>query len=73
MVAVDDYSKYVYVQPLVRKAEAFLKSQRMASFLELETGKQLKALRSDQGSEWTKAEVRIWAREKGNLWQMTVS
>ena len=73
LVAVDDYSKYVYVQPLVSKADAFLELQRMVSFLELQTGRQLKALRSDQGSEWTKAEARIWARDKGILWQMTVS
>ncbi|SOV07964.1 uncharacterized protein UDID_17246 [Ustilago sp. UG-2017a] len=51
LVLVDDHSKYVYAQPLTQKSHAFMQLKRIVSFLETQTGRKLKAIRSDQGME----------------------
>ncbi|SOV07252.1 uncharacterized protein UDID_18754 [Ustilago sp. UG-2017a] len=72
LVLVDDYSKYVHVQPLLRKSHAFMQLKRIVSFLETQTDRKLKAIRSDQGTEWKSNEALEWSLSKGIEWQTTV-
>ena len=72
LVLVDDHSKYVHAQPLLRKSHAFTQLKRIVSFLETQTGRKLKAIRSDQGTEWKSNEALEWSLEKGIEWQTTV-
>ena len=52
LVLVNDHSKYVYAQPLLRKDQVFMQLKRVFAFLETQLGRTLKAIRSDQGTEW---------------------
>ncbi|SOV02711.1 uncharacterized protein UDID_18007 [Ustilago sp. UG-2017a] len=72
LVLVDDHSKYVHAQPLLRKSHTFTQLKRTVSFLETQTGRKLKAIRSDQGTEWKSNEALEWSLEKGIEWQTTV-
>ena len=72
LVLVDDYSKYVHVQPLLRKSHAFMQLKRIVSFLETQTDRKLKAIQSDQGTEWKSNEALEWSLSKGIEWQTTV-
>ncbi|SOV06076.1 uncharacterized protein UDID_19263 [Ustilago sp. UG-2017a] len=72
LVLVDDHSKYVHAQPLLQKSHAFTQLKRTVSFLETQTGRKLKAIRSDQGTEWKSNEALEWSLEKGIEWQTTV-
>ncbi|SYW86587.1 uncharacterized protein UHO2_04084 [Ustilago hordei] len=72
LVLVDDHSKYVYAQPLTRKSHAFMQLKRIVSFLETQTDRKLKAIRSDQGTEWKSNDALEWSLEKGIEWQTTV-
>ncbi|SOV01642.1 uncharacterized protein UDID_18154 [Ustilago sp. UG-2017a] len=71
LVLVDDHSKYVHAQPLLRKSHTFTQLKRTVSFLETQTGRKLKAIRSDQGTEWKSNEALEWSLEKGIEWQTT--
>ncbi|SOV04489.1 uncharacterized protein UDID_17101 [Ustilago sp. UG-2017a] len=72
LVLVDDHSKYVYAQPLTRKSHAFMQLKRIVSLLETQTDWKLKAIRSDQGTEWKSNDALEWSLEKGIEWQTTV-
>ncbi|SYW81683.1 uncharacterized protein UHO2_00187 [Ustilago hordei] len=72
LVLVDDHSKYVYVQPLLQKSHAFPKLKMIVSYLETQMGKSLKAIQSDQGTEWRSNDTLEWTHDKGIEWQMTV-
>ena len=72
LVLVDDHSKYVHVQPLQRKGHAFVQLKRIISFLETQTDRTVKAIRSDQGTEWRTNEALEWTLAKGIEWQTTV-
>ncbi|SOV09374.1 uncharacterized protein UDID_18568 [Ustilago sp. UG-2017a] len=72
LVLVDDHSKYVYAQPLTRKGHAFMQLKRIVSFLETQTDRKLKAIRSDQGTEWKSNDALEWSLEKDIEWQTTV-
>ncbi|SOV08316.1 uncharacterized protein UDID_17350 [Ustilago sp. UG-2017a] len=52
LVLIDDHSKYVYIRPLLRKSHAFKELKSIIAYLETQAGKSLKAIRSDQGTEW---------------------
>ncbi|SOV06649.1 uncharacterized protein UDID_17556 [Ustilago sp. UG-2017a] len=72
LVLIDDHSKYVYVRPLLRKSHAFKELKAIIVFLETQAGKSLKAIQSDQGTEWRSNDAHEWAHDKGIEWQMTV-
>ncbi|SOV02022.1 uncharacterized protein UDID_18936 [Ustilago sp. UG-2017a] len=72
LVLVDDHSKYVHVQPLQRKGHTFVQLKRIISFLETQTDRTVKAIRSDQGTEWRTNEALEWTLAKGIEWQTTV-
>ena len=44
LVLVDDHSKYVHIQPLLRKSHAFVQLKRIVSFLETQMDRTLKAI-----------------------------
>ncbi|SAM70236.1 related to retrotransposon protein [Ustilago bromivora] len=72
LVLVDDHSKYVYVQPLLWKSQAFVQLKKVVSFLETQTGRRLKVIQSDKGGKWENNEARTWSQDKGIEWQKTV-
>ncbi|SOV01865.1 uncharacterized protein UDID_18825 [Ustilago sp. UG-2017a] len=72
LVLIDDHSKYVYVRPLLQKSHAFKELKSIIVYLETQAGKSLKAIRSDQGTEWRSNDAHEWAHDKGIEWQMTV-
>ncbi|SOV06118.1 uncharacterized protein UDID_19409 [Ustilago sp. UG-2017a] len=72
LVLVNDHSKYVHVQPLQRKGHTFVQLKRIISFLETQTDRTVKAIQSDQGTEWRTNEVLEWTMAKGIEWQTTV-
>ncbi|SOV03025.1 uncharacterized protein UDID_18314 [Ustilago sp. UG-2017a] len=65
-------SKYVYVRSLLRKSHAFKELKSIIAYLETQAGKSLKAIQSDQGTEWRSNDAHEWAHDKGIEWQMTV-
>ncbi|SOV01626.1 uncharacterized protein UDID_18144 [Ustilago sp. UG-2017a] len=69
LVLIDDYSKYVHAQPLLQKSHAFTQLKRIVLFLETQTDRKLKAIRSDQ---WKSNEALEWLLAKGIEWQTTV-
>jgi transposase InsO family protein len=52
MLIIDDYSRLTWVAFLKRKDEAFEKFKIFKSLTETQTGKRLKAVRSDRGGEF---------------------
>ncbi|SAM76251.1 uncharacterized protein UBRO_20518 [Ustilago bromivora] len=69
LVLVDDHSKYVYVQPILQKGHASTQLKRIITFLETQTGRKLKAICSDQGTEWKSNDALEWTHSKGVEWQ----
>ncbi|SAM80015.1 related to retrotransposon protein [Ustilago bromivora] len=72
LVLVDDHSKYMCIQPLLRKSHTFTQLKKIVTFLKTQTGRELKAIRSDQGTEWRNNEALEWVYNKGVQWQTTV-
>jgi transposase InsO family protein len=52
MLIMDDYSRLTWVAFLKEKAEAFEKFKIFKALTETQTGKRLKAVRSDRGGEF---------------------
>ncbi|SPC67368.1 related to retrotransposon protein [Ustilago sp. UG-2017b] len=71
LVVVDDSSSYVYVKPLLSKAEAFPALKAWIKAAEIATDHTLKCIRSDNGTEWSSFEAKEWKREAGFRWQKT--
>ncbi|SPC60796.1 related to retrotransposon protein [Ustilago sp. UG-2017b] len=67
LVVVDDSSSYVYVKPLLSKAEAFPALKAWIKAAEIATDHTLKCIRSDNGTEWSSFEAEEWKREAGSL------
>ena len=44
LVMVDNHSKYVHAQPLLRKSHAFMQLKRIISFLEAQMDRKLKEI-----------------------------
>ncbi|SOV02228.1 uncharacterized protein UDID_19147 [Ustilago sp. UG-2017a] len=71
LVVVDDLSSYVYVKPLLSKAEAFPALKAWIKAAEIATDHTLKCIRSDNGTEWSSFGAEEWKREAGFRWQKT--
>ena len=71
LVVVDDSSSYVYVKPLLSKAEAFPALKAWIKAAEIATDHTLKCIRSDNGTEWSSFGEEEWKREAGFKWQKT--
>ncbi|KAJ1039877.1 hypothetical protein NDA11_002974 [Ustilago hordei] len=51
---------------------SFMALKRIVSFLKTQTGRNLKAIQSNQGTEWHRNEALEWSQDKGIEWQTTV-
>ncbi|SYW78879.1 uncharacterized protein UHO2_02891 [Ustilago hordei] len=71
LVVVDDSSSYVYVKPLLSKAEAFPALKAWIKAAEIAMDHTLKCIRSDNGTEWSSFGAEEWKREAGFKWQKT--
>ncbi len=68
----DDYSKYTHVYLIKHKDEVFSRFKSYQRLAEKETGHQLKALRTDNGGEYTSREFTSYLQQEGVDHQFTV-
>ncbi|KAJ1572182.1 hypothetical protein NDA15_006802 [Ustilago hordei] len=69
LVAIDDASSFTYVKPLRKKSDALHVLQEWIKYAEVQTGRQLKTIRSDNGGEWCSNVAMHWQNETGFRWQ----
>ena len=62
---IDDKSRYVWVYCLQRKSQVFEKFCDWKAMVEKATGKKLKAIRTDNGGEFTSSEFEVHLRAEG--------
>ncbi|WVZ49529.1 hypothetical protein U9M48_000877 [Paspalum notatum var. saurae] len=65
LLIVDDYSRYMWLELLATKDEAFQCFNRVKAMAENEHGGRLKAFRSDRGSEFNSLEFETYCSENG--------
>ncbi|KAJ1044174.1 hypothetical protein NDA10_000389 [Ustilago hordei] len=69
LVAVDDFSSLIYVEPLCTKSAALTALRRWIARMERATDRKLKTLRSDNGGEWCSIAAEDWQTQEGFKWQ----
>ena len=72
LVAVDDFSSLIYVEPLCTKSAALTALRRWIARMERATDRKLKTLRSDNGGEWCSIAAEDWQTQEGFKWQKSV-
>ncbi|KAJ1601765.1 hypothetical protein NDA14_006211 [Ustilago hordei] len=72
LVAVDDFSSLIYVEPLCTKSAALTALRRWIARMERATDRKLKILRSDNGGEWCSIAAEDWQTQEGFKWQKSV-
>ena len=72
LIAVDDFSSFVYAEPLCTKSAALPALKKWITKMERATDRKLKTLRSDNGGEWTSQEAQDWQAQEGFSWQKSV-
>ncbi|SYW82257.1 uncharacterized protein UHO2_00742 [Ustilago hordei] len=72
LVAVDNFSSLIYVEPLCTKSAALTALRRWIARMERATDRKLKTLRSDNGGEWCSLEAEDWQTREGFKWQKSV-
>ncbi|SOV06685.1 uncharacterized protein UDID_17577 [Ustilago sp. UG-2017a] len=72
LVAVDDFSSLIYVEPLCTKSAALTALRRWITRMERATDRKLKTLRSDNGGEWCSIAAEDWQTQEGFKWQKSV-
>ncbi|SOV04920.1 uncharacterized protein UDID_17231 [Ustilago sp. UG-2017a] len=72
LVAVDDFSSLIYVEPLCTKGAALTVLRRWITRMEQATDRKLKTLRSDNGGEWCSLGVEDWQTQEGFKWQKSI-
>ncbi|SOV07637.1 uncharacterized protein UDID_19237 [Ustilago sp. UG-2017a] len=72
LVAVDDFSSLIYVEPLCTKSAALTALRRWITRMEQATDRKLKTLRSNNGGEWCSLEAEDWQTQEGFKWQKSV-
>lgn len=65
VIFVDDYSRKTYIYPMKRKSETFEKFKEFHSYAELQTGRKLKCIRSDNGSEYFSNDFQFFLKRHG--------
>ena len=68
---VDDYSRLAYVVPMKHKSEVASKVRTVISLWETQSGKHLKAVRTDRGKEYVNSELQGYFKDKGAIHQTT--
>ncbi|SOV05793.1 uncharacterized protein UDID_18522 [Ustilago sp. UG-2017a] len=72
LVAVDDFSSLIYVEPPGTKGAALTALRRWITRMERATDRKLKTLRSDNGGEWCSLGAEDWQTQEGFKWQKSV-
>ncbi|KAJ1577711.1 hypothetical protein NDA15_000965 [Ustilago hordei] len=72
LVAVDDFSSLIYVEPLCTKSTALTALRRWIARMERATDRKLKTLCSDNGGEWCSIAAKDWQTQEGFKWQKSV-
>ena len=62
---IDDYSRLSHVIPLAQKSEVASAVREVTHLLENQSGKRLKAVRTDKGTEYVNSELQGYFRDKG--------
>ena len=65
LLMVDDYSRYMWIELLATKDEAFRCFKRVKALAETERGGKLRAFRSDRGGEFNSIKFREYCDEHG--------
>ncbi|KAH7851042.1 hypothetical protein Vadar_006503 [Vaccinium darrowii] len=71
LLLVDDFSRYIWLVLLSSKDEAAGAIMKFQSGVEVETGRKLRALRTDRGGEFTSVTFGEYCAEKGVQRQLT--
>ncbi|KAJ1040259.1 hypothetical protein NDA10_004833 [Ustilago hordei] len=72
LVAVDDFSSLIYMEPLCTKSAALTALRRWIARMERATDRKLKTLRSNNGGEWCSIAAKDWQTQEGFKWQKSV-
>lgn len=73
MSIVDDNSRKVFIYTLKTKGEVFDKSIEFKNLAENQTGRKIKAIRSDNGKEFENKKFDEYAKENGVVLQRTIA
>jgi transposase InsO family protein len=65
LLLVDDYSRYMWIELLATKDEAFMCFKRVKALAETELGGKLWAFRSDRGGEFNSKEFKEYCDQHG--------
>ncbi|SOV06669.1 uncharacterized protein UDID_17595 [Ustilago sp. UG-2017a] len=72
LVAVDDFSSLIYMEPLCTKGAALMALKRWITRMEQAMDRKLKTLRSDNGGEWCSLGAEDWQTQEGFKWQKSI-
>ncbi|SOV09106.1 uncharacterized protein UDID_18267 [Ustilago sp. UG-2017a] len=72
LVAVDDFSSLIYVEPLCTKSATLTVLRRWIARMERAMDRKLKTLCSDNGGEWCSIAAEDWQTQEGFKWQKSV-
>ena len=70
---IDDYSRRCWVYPIKKKSNVFSVFKEYKTRVELESGKKIKYLRTDNGGEYTDGEFLAFCKQEGIQRQFTSS
>ncbi|KAH9689118.1 Integrase catalytic domain-containing protein [Citrus sinensis] len=70
---IDDYSRRCWVFPIKKKSDVFPVFKEYKARVELEYGKKIKCLRTDNGGEYTDGEFLAFCKQEGIQRQFTVA
>ena len=70
---IDDYSRRLWVYTIKKKSDVFPVFKEFKAQVELETGRKIKCLRTDNGGEYTDGEFQSFCRKEGMKRQFTVA
>ena len=70
---IDDCTRKIWIYFLKQKSEAFGVFKTFKALVEKQSGRELKALRSDQGGEYMSGEFEAFLKDNGIKHQLTVS
>lgn len=73
LTIIDDYSRVIFVELLKEKSDTIKHVKKLIILKENQTGLKLKAIRSDNGGEFTGNYLKNWLSKKGIKHELTIS
>ncbi|KAH9652502.1 hypothetical protein KPL70_027122 [Citrus sinensis] len=70
---IDDYSRRCWVYPIKKKSDVFPVFKEYKAWVELESGKKIMCLRTDNGGEYTDGEFLAFCKQEGIQKQFTMA